>query len=132
MLARPLYWIRKRQRNPVYGYQWQRGHQPPDFLEAEASEQAMTTEEAARILKEMCDNAHNRDKVLVVHLFGIVYGKKLKENDLRTRDVMNVAGIGNLGPTLNAGIKLSENVILAQRGKAYIRLLRGPSQRDAG
>ena len=132
MLARLLDWIRKRRRESVYGHDWYRGRPPPDPLEVEASEQAMTIEEASRILKDMCDNAPSRDKVLVVHLFGIVYGNKLKANGLRTRDVMNGAGIGNLGPTLNAGIKLSEYVILAERGEGYIRLLTGPYQRDVG
>jgi hypothetical protein len=51
----------------------------------------MTAEEAGRVLREMYDNAEEREKAAHIHLFGIMYSDEL--DGLTNTDIVREAGI---------------------------------------
>lgn len=69
----------------------------------------MRTDQLARLLREAYDTAPNRDKSLAVCLFGIRYAEEIGSS---TNAILDAADIGNYGPEIRKGIKLSSYVTL--------------------
>ena len=53
----------------------------------------MTTETLASILRDMSDNAPKGEKSTMVHLFGIIYAKAIKANNISISELLKMAGI---------------------------------------
>lgn len=66
---------------------------------------AMTTAEAADILKCVYDNAPEGEKALRVHLFGIKYAAELA--NLSIKEVATLAGIPGYAAEINKGRNLA-------------------------
>ena len=75
----------------------------------------MTTEEAARILRQMYVQAPRGNKTLAVHLFGIKYGWEIRNSRLSPAEISKEAGVGRWEPTINDGIKLGTYVVLKEQ-----------------
>ena len=73
----------------------------------------MTVNELGAKLNDMYENAKRNEAVCQIHLFGIMYGKTIRENDYHLNDILKASGLsaGYL-PELSKGIKLSEHVRL--------------------
>ena len=69
----------------------------------------MQAKKLGELLREAYDQAPTRDKSLAVCLFGIRYAADIGSS---TNDVIEHAGIGNYGPEVRKGIKLSRYVRL--------------------
>ena len=71
----------------------------------------MTEEELGQKLREMYDTAKRNEAACQVHLFGIIYGREIRERRFAARNIIQTAGI-SLGYTaeLSKGIKLSKYV----------------------
>ncbi|MEI8204109.1 MAG: hypothetical protein WCH34_13900 [Bacteroidota bacterium] len=67
----------------------------------------------AEILKQNYNNAYNGEMVAQIHLFGIKYGKIIRENKFTPLEIINKAEL-NVAyvAELNKGIKLAEFVCL--------------------
>lgn len=70
----------------------------------------MDAKELARLFRETYNNAPARDKTLHVTLFGIQYAVELDR--YVSRDICQLAGVGNWGPQLNLAKKLARSVVL--------------------
>lgn len=64
-----------------------------------------------KILKDMYENAPEKDQVAKIHLFGIEYANLIKKNKVKVRDIAIEAGISETYITeINKGIRLSKYV----------------------
>ena len=72
----------------------------------------MTENELGAKLKEVYENAPQGDKTLQLLLFGIKFADEIEKNELTANRLLEIAGLGKLGPGLNSGIKLSKYVEL--------------------
>ncbi len=71
----------------------------------------MDIELIARELKKRYDKAKINEATLQIHLFGIEYGRIIKENGYKPKDIVTIAGLGSgYAAELSKGIKLSDKV----------------------
>ena len=77
----------------------------------------MNLDEAARILREMCDSAGLRHRTVAVLLFGINYGQEIQAIGLRPSEIAHQAGLSaDWGPRISDGINLAAFVIMNPGG----------------
>lgn len=66
--------------------------------------------ELAAKLRELYDNT-KKDKVAMIHLFGIRYGEIIRSNNVRVSDIVKIAKLNHYCVTeLNKGINLAKFV----------------------
>lgn len=64
-------------------------------------------------LKRMYENAPSGEAVVHIHLFGIIYGQEIKNEEYNPREIIKISGIKESYITeLSKGIKLSRFVQL--------------------
>lgn len=67
--------------------------------------------ELHKILKEKYDNSYKNETVASIHLFGIEYGKTIRDKNYSVKEIIKEAGLQESYITeLNKGIKLSDKV----------------------
>ena len=72
----------------------------------------MEIKELSKILSENYENAYNGEKVVQIHLFGVKYGKIIRENNYSSKDIIDNSELNeSYIAELNKGIKLSDKVI---------------------
>lgn len=72
----------------------------------------MEINELSKILSENYLNASNGDRVVQIHLFGVKYGKIIRERKYSVKDIINRSDLNeSYISELNKGIKLSNKVI---------------------
>ncbi len=88
----------------------------------------MNISDLANKLAEMVDNAPDRDKVAMIHLFGIKYGKIILEKDISPNEIVKITKLkdGSMfnysyKTELSKGIKLSKYVIDKKEIIDYIK-----------
>ena len=74
----------------------------------------------ARGLRAVHDRAGHGQQSLMIHLFGIRYAKEVKQTRVRASELMVLAGLPKLGPTLNSGVRMAPYVTLTPEA---VRLL---------
>ena len=73
----------------------------------------MTLEELGLKLKEMYDNAPNKESVAMIHLFGIKFAKEINQKGYSKKDIIESSGIHTSYLTeLSKGIKLAKYVVV--------------------
>lgn len=73
----------------------------------------MTLTEISRELRAMYDNAGSKEKVVMIHLFGIKYADQIERSDLKAKDIVLAAGLPESYHTeVHKGIRLSRYVII--------------------
>lgn len=73
----------------------------------------MTISELAERLKNMYDNAKERETVLNIHLFGIMYGHHIVNNKYSIKEIVRMAGINaSYFSEINKAVNLSKYVEL--------------------
>lgn len=60
----------------------------------------MTINQLGKILREMYDNAPNREKVTHIHLFGIKYAEIIITNKYSINEIIKAAGLHYCPPLL--------------------------------
>lgn len=66
-------------------------------------------------LRELYNKAPNNEKVAMIHLFGVKYGKLIKSNYIKISDIIEASGISHTYTTeLNKGVKLSNYVYVKE------------------
>ncbi len=72
----------------------------------------MEIKELSKILSKNYSNASNGDKVIQIHLFGVKYGKMIRERKYPVKDIIDKSDLNEAYiAELNKGIKLSNKVI---------------------
>lgn len=72
----------------------------------------MEIKQLSEILKLNYANAYNGEKVVQIHLFGVKYGKIIRENNYSSKDIICESGLNDSYiAELNKGIKLRDEVI---------------------
>ena len=72
----------------------------------------MTLMELSCTLRDMYDNAPDRDHVAMIHLFGIKYANEIKKADFSTKEILKNADMPLSYQTeINKGIRLARYVI---------------------
>lgn len=72
----------------------------------------MTLMELSCTLRDMYDNAPDRDQVAMVHLFGIKYANEIKREDFSIKEILRNADMPLSYQTeINKGIRLARYVI---------------------
>ena len=75
----------------------------------------MTEPELGRILREMYDNAPNKEKAVQVHLFGIKYAAELSKYGISKSEVVKYSGLShNYVTEINKGVNLANYVTVKQ------------------
>lgn len=70
----------------------------------------MTINELGRKLKEMYDGS-NREKTVMIHLFGIKYADEIRSNGYTPKEILKIAEMPeSYFAEINKGIKLSKYV----------------------
>ena len=70
----------------------------------------MTAQEVAMCLQEMYENSSN-EKTTMIHLFGIIYAKEIKECGSTPKDILKIANMPESYQTeISKGIRLSKYV----------------------
>lgn len=78
----------------------------------------MTISELAERLKNMYDNAKEKETVVSIHLFGIKYGHEILSNKYNTKEIVRRAGINaSYSTEINKAVNLSKYVELKNNGK---------------
>lgn len=73
----------------------------------------MTESKLGGILKNMYDNAHEGEKVVNIHLFGIKYASIISDNNFRPAEIVRCSGLSNTYTAeVSKGMKLSNYVII--------------------
>ena len=73
----------------------------------------MEIKELAKILNDNYNNAYNGEMVVQIHLFGIKYGKRIRENKFTALEIITKAKLNDsYVAELNKGIKLSNMIVL--------------------
>ena len=71
----------------------------------------MTRMELGSILRQMYDNALDREATVMVHLFGVMYADEIRECDGSVEDVVAAAGIStNYSVEVRKGMRLAKYV----------------------
>lgn len=71
----------------------------------------MTQVELGAQLKHMYENAKQGEKVTMIHLFGIMYGETIRENNYSFKEIAQKAEISEkYGTEINKGANLSRYV----------------------
>ena len=71
----------------------------------------MTQIELAKVLRTMYNDAPDKEKVLHIHLFGILYAQEITDNKFRLPDLLHIAEMNDSYKTeISKGIKLSRYV----------------------
>jgi hypothetical protein len=72
----------------------------------------MTLIELGNKLNEMYTNASKGDRVVMIHLFGIMYAKEIKECEFSKKEIIKHSKIGiTYLAELNKGVKLANFVV---------------------
>ncbi|WP_294220177.1 hypothetical protein [uncultured Chryseobacterium sp.] len=72
----------------------------------------MEINELSKILSENYSIASNGDRVVQIHLFGVKYGKMIREKRYSVKDIIDKSDLNeSYIAELNKGIKLSDKVI---------------------
>ncbi len=83
----------------------------------------MTLNKLSNILKEYYSNSLEGEAVVQIHLFGIIYGKLIRENGISPKEIIETAKLNDSYVTeLNKGIKLSEFVNFNEKNYSSIEL----------
>lgn len=78
----------------------------------------MTISELAERLRDMYNNAKEKETVLNIHLFGIKYGHHILRNKYRIKDIVRSAGINaSYSTEINKAVNLSRYVELKNKEK---------------
>jgi hypothetical protein len=73
----------------------------------------MSINELGNELKEMYNNSENKERVVNIHLFGIIWGDIILKNNYTSKEIINASGLKkSYIAELNKGIKLSNRVIV--------------------
>ncbi len=86
----------------------------------EVTAREMTPDEVGAYLRRLYEKAPYRDKMFTVHLFGVVYGERLRAHRITAESIIERGRLPSFGVALNAGMKLSGFVELTPRGKRYL------------
>lgn len=71
----------------------------------------MEIKELAKILNDNYNNAYNGEMVVQIHLFGIKYGKRIRENKFTALEIITKAKLNDsYVAELNKGVKLSKYI----------------------
>ena len=75
----------------------------------------MTAHELAACLKEMYENSSN-EKTTMIHLFGIMYSKEIKECESTAKEILKLANMPESYQTeISKGIRLSKYVDVKEK-----------------
>lgn len=78
----------------------------------------VTESNLASILKHLYNNAPKGEQVLSIHLFGVMYGKQIKEHNLRLEEIIRISGLptsymteANKGKNLSKYAKVDKEAV---------------------
>lgn len=81
----------------------------------------MTARELAMRLKEMYENSSN-EKTTMIHLFGIMYAKEIKECESTAKEILKFANMPESYQTeISKGIRLSKYVDVKEKYYNYYK-----------
>lgn len=73
----------------------------------------MTLLELGLKLKDMYENAPKGDSTTMIHLFGIMHAKEIRDADYTPRDILKVAGMpASYQTEISKGVRLSKYVVI--------------------
>jgi hypothetical protein len=73
----------------------------------------MTEHQLGMVLKDMYENAKDREGVLQTHLFGIKYANEIESNSFKISEIVRESGLNKSYVTeINKGINLAKYVTL--------------------
>lgn len=73
----------------------------------------MTLTELSRELRTMYDDAGNKEKVVMIHLFGIKYADQIGNSNFNAKDIVLAAGLPESYHTeVHKGMRLARYVIV--------------------
>ncbi len=96
---------------------------PPNEMPLETPRMVPMMDDATQIatgLRAVHDRAGHGQQSLMIHLFGIRYANEIKQTRVRASELMVLAGLPKLGPTLNSGVRMAPYVTLTPEA---VRLL---------
>ena len=77
----------------------------------------------ARGLRAVHDRAGHGQQSLMIRLFGIRYAHEIKQTRVRASELMVMAELPKLGPTLNSGVRMAPYVTLTPEAVGLLERL---------
>ena len=84
--------------------------------------------EALCMVYDLTGVSNQRNQMLAIHLLAIMHSAEIRQSGLNANELVRRAGLPRLGPTMNAGIKLSKHVELEPEAIQHLRSLCGLSR----